>query len=331
MKSIKKILAGVLAGTMMLGMSACQQETKTEDEHIKIGVIQFAEHGSLDNCYTGFLLGLEEQGYEEGKNITVDYQVAQADMALSNQIAANFVSKGYDLIVGIATPAAQAAYNEAQKAGIPVIFNAVTDPIAAGLQNEDGSNKEGITGTSDVLPVRNQLALIRAFQPEAKRIGILYTLAESNSVASIEKYQALAPEFGFEIITQSISESQDVPQAAQSLVSKVDAVSNLTDNTVVQNLPVVLQRTNQASIPYYGSEEEQVALGLVAAEGIDYIALGKTTGQMAADIFSGKKSEELPVVIAEDSTPFYNSEALENLELTLPEQYAHAKDMANKE
>lgn len=333
----KKILSLIIAGFLSLSAVACKtsqtsnNSSENEDnKKLKIGVIQFAEHESLDNCHTGFVEGLKARGYEDGKNIAIDLQVAQADTALTNQIAQNFASKGYDLIVGIATSAAQAAYNAGQKAGIPIIFNAVTDPIAAGLQNADKSNKPGVTGTSDILPIKNQLTMIRAFQPEAKKIGILYTLSESNSLASIKTYEALAPEFGFEIVTQSITSAADVSAAAQSLVAKVDAITNLTDNTVVQNMQVILARTEAANLPYYGSEEEQVTNGCTAAEGLDYIALGKLTGGMAADIFDGKKAEEIPIVYGETSTPYINSKALEALGLELPEAYKAAQDLAGE-
>jgi putative ABC transport system substrate-binding protein len=306
-----------------------QASTNTpEGKTYKIGIIQFAEHPSLENCQKGFVQGLEERGYKENEQYTMDYQVAQADTNLANQMAENFASKGYDLIVGIATPAAQAAYNAGLKAGIPVIFNAVTDPVAAGFQNEDGTNKKGVTGTKDILPIKNQLEMIRAFQPEAKKIGILYSLSEANSKASVDIYETLASDYGFEIVSQAISSEQDIPAAAQSLVSKVDCLTNLTDNTVVQNLQVVMSKANAAQIPYYGSEEEQVTNGCIAAEGLDYIALGIVTGHMAADILEGAAPEDVPIEQAEDSSPFINSKVMEQLGITLPEAYKDATDMA---
>lgn len=337
-KRVTKLLMALIATSAIVACgeksetstSSNSSSTNTEApaKKFKIGVVQFAEHASLKNCHDGFLLGLKEAGYEDGKNIKIDYQVAQADTGLTNQIVQNFASNKADLIVGIATPAAQAAYNEGRKSNIPVIFNAVTDPILAKLQNEDGSNKEGVTGTNDRLPIKQQLAMIRAFLPEAKKIGIMYNTAEDNSLASIKIYESLAPEYGFEIVTQAITNAGDVPLAAQALISKVDALTNLTDNMVVQNMQVIIEKAKEAKIPYFGSEQEQVALGLVAAEGLDYVALGKTTGKMAAAIIEGKKPEELPIPEISESSPFYNSKTLSELGLTLPESYKHAKDLA---
>ena len=330
-KHFKQSFIFILALLLLLPLAACaasnyergEATEEAEDKKVcKIGVLQFADHPSLENCYKGFEEGLGEINYE------IDYQVAQADVALCNQIAQNFASKNYDLICGIATPAAQAAYNAARDKGIPVVFNAVTDPVAAKLQNEDGSNREGVTGASDVLPIRAQLTMIRAFLPEARSIGILYNTGEANSVSSVAAYEELAPEFDFEIVTQGISAAADIPTAAQSLTGKVDCLTNLTDNTVVQNLATILNKTEAAGIPYFGSEEEQVLNGCIAAEGIDYIALGKRTGEMAAEILSGKKAEEIPVATVEESSPFYNSEVLEAFNLELPEAYKDAADMA---
>lgn len=298
------------------------KDAKKDGKEYKIGVIQFADHPSLANCYKGFVEGLGKGNYK------IDYQVAQADMGLTNQIAQNFASKGYDLICGIATPAAQAAYNAAKDKGIPVVFNAVTDPKMAQLQNEDGSNKPGVTGAADVLPVKAQLEMIRAFLPEAKTIGILYTTSEANSESSIKTYEKLAGDYNFKIVAQGITAAADVPAAAQSLVGKTDCLTNLTDNTVVQNLATILSKTDAAGIPYFGSEEEQVANGCVAAQGLDYVALGKVTGEMAKKILAGEKPESIPVAYVQDSKPFYNSKVLKALNLKLPEAYKDAKDMA---
>lgn len=352
MKTFKQIARQALslgiAALMTFGLIACggttTSETSTEttetsgvasstaaeatataetpsDKVFKIGVIQFADHPSLKNCYDGFLEGLKEAGFEVGKNIEVDYQVGQANMDIVNQVTASFVSKRYDLIMGIATPAAQSAYNAASVKGIPVVFNAVSDPIAAELQNADGSNKKGVTGTSDVLPVVQQLELIRAFLPEAKTVGILYNLAEANSVSTIKTYETEAAAFGFEIVTQGINAAADVPAAAESLSSKVDCITNLTDNLVVQNLQTVLSKTSAKNIPYFGSEKEQVTNGCTAAMGIDYVKLGAQTGEMAAQILNGSAAESIPVAAIKEASPFYNSKALAALGLSLPDKY----------
>ena len=169
------------------------------DASYTIGIGQFAEHGSLDNCREGFIQGLAEAGIEEGTNLTILYSNAQADGGTASQIANTFAGKDVDLMCGIATPMAQAQYSLAMKTDIPVIFTAVTDPVAAELANADGTPVGEITGTSDKLPIEQQLQMIREILPDAKNIGIMYTTSEVNSESAIAEYKELAPKYGFEI------------------------------------------------------------------------------------------------------------------------------------
>ena len=285
-----------------------------------IGIGQFAAHGSLDNCREGFLQGLAEEGIVEGQNLTVLYENAQADGGIASQIVTNFVSQKVDLICGIATPMAQSAYGVGKKNDIPVIYTAVTDPIAAELANTDGTPVGEVTGTSDKLPVTEQLAMIREILPDAKTIGIMYTTSEVNSLSAIEEYKIAAPEYGFEIVETGISTTADVPLAADSLLSKVDCVTNLTDNTVVASLPVILDKANKLNVPVFGSEIEQVKIGCLAAMGLDYIDLGKQTGKMAAAVLKGeKKASEMGFEVIEEAAFYGNEKVAENLGITFPE------------
>ena len=285
-----------------------------------IGIGQFAAHGSLDNCREGFLQGLAEEGIVEGQNLTVLYENAQADGGIASQIVTNFVSQKVDLICGIATPMAQSAYGVGKKNDIPVIYTAVTDPIAAELANIDGTPVGEVTGTSDKLPVTEQLAMIREILPDAKTIGIMYTTSEVNSLSAIEEYKIAAPEYGFEIVETGISTTADVPLAADSLLSKVDCVTNLTDNTVVASLPVILDKANKLNVPVFGSEIEQVKIGCLAAMGLDYIDLGKQTGKMAAAVLKGeKKASEMGFEVIEEAAFYGNEKVAENLGITFPE------------
>ena len=291
-------------------------------EGYRIGIGQFAQHGSLDNCYTGFVEGLAEAGLVEGENLTIDPQNAQADMGIAQQIAAQFAAEKVDMMVGIATPMAQACYNAADGA-IPTIFTAVTDPVAAGFVKEDGTAAGEVTGTSDALPVEAQLKMIRAMLPDATKIGILYTTSEVNSISAIAEYKALAPAYGFEIVESGISTTADIPLALDALLGKVDCLTNLTDNTVVSALALVLDKANAAGKPVFGSEIEQVKLGCAAAEGLDYIALGRQTGLMAAKVLKGEaKASEIPYEIITEPQLYVNSEALAKFGITLSDELA---------
>lgn len=296
------------------------QNSEAAEGEYTIGVAQYAVHGSLDNCREGFLKGLAEEGFVEGENLEVIYENANGDGSLSGQIITNFVSNNVDMVCAIATPIAQSAYSVTKRSDIPVIYTAVTDPVLAELATEDQMPVGNITGTSDKLPVSEQLSMIREILPEAKTVGILYSTNEVNSQAAIEEYKKAAPEFRLEIVESGISTSADIPLAAEQLAAKVDCISNLTDNNVVSSLPVVLKAASKNGIPVFGSEIEQVKRGCLAAMGLDYIALGEQTGRMAAQVLKGEKeASEMPYELIEGAAFYGNTEAAENLGIELPE------------
>ena len=324
----KRILAVVLGAVMVMSLAGCGSGTSGEDKKASsdgektytIGISQFAEHGSLDNCREGFLEGLKEEGIEEGKNLTVSVKNAAADQGTAKQISDSFVSDKVDLICAIATPSAQAAYNSAMDSEIPVVYTAVTDPVAAKLAKDDGTAVGNVTGTSDELPIKAQLEMIREMMPDAKKIGILYTTSEANSVYSISQYEELADQYGFTLETAGITSSSEISLATADLLTKVDCLTNLTDNTVVSSLPAILDQANEKGIPVFGSEIEQVKIGCLAAEGIDYISLGKDTGKMAAKILKGEaKAEDMEYQLLTESNLYVNEKVAENLGITVPD------------
>lgn len=327
----KKLLAGMLCCVMMAGMlTGCGSasgdmesgaESGTEESYT-IGISQFAEHGSLDNCREGFIEGLKEAGIEEGVNLEVLFDNAQADTGTASSIADNYVSKKVDLICAIATPAAMSAYNSCMETDIPVIYTAISDPVAAGLADEEGTSVGNITGTSDALPVEEQLEMIRTMLPDAKKIGILYTTSEANSESTIEKYKKYAGDYGFEIVDTGINTIADVEMAAKDLTSKVDCLTNLTDNTVVSALQTVLAAANEQGIPVFGSEVEQVKNGCMASMGINYVELGKQTGAMATKVLKGEaKAEDLKYEVISQPSFYGNTKVAENLGITMDDSY----------
>lgn len=311
---MKRVISVIVCIALILAAAVSFAETYT------VGIGQFAQHGSLDNCYQGFVEGLAEAGLVEGENLKIDLQNAQADMGIAQQIAAQFASAKVDMMVGIATPMAQACYNAAAGA-IPTIFTAVTDPVAAGFASADGTAAGEVTGTSDALPIKAQLETIRVMLPDAAKIGILYTTSEVNSLSAIEIYKSLAGDYGFEIVESGISTTADIPLALDALLGKVDCLTNLTDNTVVSALALVLDKANAAGKPVFGSEIEQVKLGCVAAEGLDYIALGRQTGLMAAKVLRGEaKASEIPYEIITEPGLYVNTEALAKFGIVLSDE-----------
>lgn len=311
-KMIKTLFAGLLCGLLLLALTACGSSTPV------IGISQYGEHASLDNCRIGFLQGLAEAGLTEGKDYTVDYQNAGFDDNVAIQIGQRFSANNVALMCAIATPSATACYAAAEDKDIPVVFTAISDPESANLT---GGN---VTGTSDKLPVTAQLALIRRLQPEAKTIGILYTTSEPNSVSAIAEYEASAPDYGFAIEAIGVTAQSEVTQAADALLARgVDCLSNLTDNNVVGVLPSILEKTNEAGIPVYGSEIEQVKLGCAASAGIDYVQLGRQTGAMAAKVIRGEAAcADIPYETIDAYSTYLNSDVLDAMGISVPAEIA---------
>ena len=289
------------------------------EKDLHIGIAQFAVHGSLDNCREGFIEGLKEQGFIEDKNITIEVQNAQSDMGLASQIADSFLAAKYDLVCAIATPMAAICANTFDDK-IPVIYCAVSDPSAAGLADENGKNIGKVTGTSDTLPIEDQLIMMRALLPEAKNLGLMYTVGEANSAVQVKMYEELAPKYGFDVVVTTVSNGSEIALAVPGLISKCDCISMVLDNTVVQYLDVLLEQADAAKIPVFGSEVEQVILGCVAAEGLDYIALGKHTGDMAAMVLKGEDANSIPYKVILDNKLYINTAKLEELNITVPEE-----------
>lgn len=323
----KKVLAVILGAAMITaGLAGCggntgsSQSSSEGEKMYTIGISQFAEHGSLDNCREGFIQGLEEEGLVEGENLKIKVSNADSDTGTAAQIADTFVADKVDLICAIATPSAQAAYNSARNTDIPVVYTAVTNPEEAQLADDEGMPVGAVTGTSDQLPVEAQLAMIREILPDAKTIGILYTTSEANSAYSITQYEKYAEEYGFTLETAGVTNTSEVSMAAASLLDKVDCLTNLTDNTVVSALPTVLDQANEKNIPVFGSEIEQVKRGCLAAEGLDYVNLGIETGKMAAQILKGEaKAEDMKYELLTDSSLYINQAVADNLGITVPD------------
>ena len=319
---LKKASAFIMAAFLAAAATGCGSSSSSTGASSAvsgkktIGVIQFATHPSLDNCYEGFKEGLAEGGFKEGENLTIDFQNAQGETANADMIAKSLAAKNYDMISAIATP---------------VVFTAVNDPVGAQLVKSLDNPGTSCTGSSDVLPLEAQVKMIRAFLPNAKKIGILYTTSEPNSVSMLEKFKGVAANEGFEVVEQGVTNSSEVASGAAALAAKgVDCFNNFTDNNVVNNLSSELQAAKKAGIPVFGSEVEQVKNGCLASQSIDYVALGKQTGLMAAKILKGEATpSDLPVYTVEDATPVYNETVLQEMGLSLPSEYQTAEKVTS--
>ena len=287
------LLAASILGGCGGTSSNSSKSTLKDKEVIKIGITQFMEHPALDAARKGFIAALKAKGYEDGKNIKINYQNAQGDMPTTQSIAQNFVSQKEDLILAIATSSAQASYNATKD--IPILITAVTDPVKAGIAKSLDNSGTNVTGTSDDLPIGKQFELLKKLAPNAKKIGIVYNTSEANSQIQVENAKKAAPEYGFEIVTTGVTNVSEVPQSLDSIVGKIDALYVPTDNAVVSSIATVVNTCYKKNIPVIGSEKGQVTSGALATTGIDYTKLGYQTGLMAVEIINGKKPSELPI------------------------------------
>lgn len=317
---MKKIIALLLALVLVLSFAGCSGKKDAETaKQLKIGVIQYMSHPSLDNCYNGIKSALEASELD----YTVDFQIGSSNSADSDctNFAKNMVAENCDIIIAIATPAAKAAFAATDDTDIPVIFCAVSDPVAAGLVESNEKPGYPCTGTSDVLDLDAQVELIQAFQPDVKSIGILYTSSEDNSVSNLKTFKEICKAKNIEVVASAVQNASDIPTAAEDLASKVDCINNFTDNNVVNNLSVVLSAADKYNIPVYGSEEEQVKNGCLASVSIDYVALGKVTGEMAVEALNGADTSSMAVKTISDATPIINSTVLKKLGYTVPDSF----------
>ena len=294
-------------------LSGCAEKTQGP----KIGVVQLVEHAALDAAYQGFVDGLKEAGYEDGKNLTIDYRNAQGEQANCVTIAQKLVNDQNDLILAIATPAAQAVVNFTDT--IPVLVTAVTDPASAKLVNSNELPGTNVSGTSDLNPVDAQVRLIKRILPDAKKIAFLFCSSEENSYFQVGLAKKTADEIGLEYVDATVSSSNEIQSVVESLVGKVDAIYAPTDNMIAAGMATVSMVSTPAGIPVFCGEAGMVDNGGFATYGLNYYELGKQTAAMAVDILeNGKNPAEMPIQYLEKCDLAINMEAAEEMGIEIP-------------
>lgn len=295
-------------------LASCSASNSSDDSSsYSIGITQIVTHTSLDAAREGFKAALEAAGL----SVTYDEQNAQGDQATATSIATKFASADLDLVLAIATPAAQAVAQAVTT--IPVLFTAVTDPEAAELVATAEVPGANITGTTDMNPVAEQIGLIKKFSPEATSVGIIYSSGEVNSEVQVELAKTAAAAEGLTVKEATITNSSEVQQAAATLTD-VSAIYVPTDNNVVSALPSVLQVGEDNQIPVIVGEADSVRNGGLATYGIDYTKLGEQTGQMAVRILvDGDDPATMPVETQAEYSLVINSAAAGLMGVAIPD------------
>lgn len=319
MKKVLVLLLVVLfaAGLMLTG---CSSTDASQEKVYKVGLLQLVEHPSLDYVRTGMLEAIKDNGFIDGKNIIIDYQNAQNDQSTMDTIAKKFVADNVDLIITITTPATIVA--AANTTSIPIVFGAVTDPVAARVVESLEKPNTNVTGVSDLNPFDAQFEMMQKVVPHAKKIGIVYNTSEVNSQVQVEKAQEYAAKLGYEIITAPVTNSSEVLQAAQTLAGKkIDAFYVITDNTVATSINSLSQVAIDNKIPTIVAEDSQVEGGCLISIGIDYVIHGYQAGEMAVRVLRGENPAEIPVEFQKDLKVVINRSTQEALGIDLPEEY----------
>ncbi len=293
------------------------KKPEAADKTFKIGVVQLVEHAALDASYQGFVDGLAEAGYEVGKNITIDFNNAQGEQANANTIASKLVNDKNDLILAIATPAAQAVANATTE--IPILITAVTDPADAKLVASNEAPGGNVTGTSDLTPVAAQIELITKVIPNAKKIGLLYNSSEANSEFQANIARAAAKDLGLETVNYTVSNSNEIQQVVESMIGKVDAIYAPTDNMIAAGMTTVGMVANDNNMPVFPGEGGMVDAGGLMTYGLSYYELGKQTGAMAARVLEGADPATMPIEYLKTFDLHINEDTVAKLGITIPD------------
>jgi putative ABC transport system substrate-binding protein len=292
--------------------------THAAEKVVRIGITQIVEHPALDATRKGFIDYLEQHGYKAGAKAEYDYKNAQNNRAVSGQIARKLVGDRVDLILSIATPSSQDVAAATKE--IPILFAAVTDPVAAGLVKSLDKPGGNVSGTTDRSPVARQLDLIREIVPKAKTIGTIFNPGEVNSVASVKEIKEEATKRGLTVVEASATSSSAVKMAAESLVGRVDLIHVPTDNTVVLAFESVVKVCQDNKIPLFAADTDSVNRGAIAALAVDYYKLGLQTGAMAQKILEGKvKVSDLPVEEQSELLLYLNPKQAQKMGVALSE------------
>ncbi len=299
--------SAALASTVLAAPAVAQTRT--------VAVTAIVEHPALDAARDGVRDGLAAAGFG-AQQINFVYQSAQGDASTAAQIARQFVGDGAAVIVPISTPSAQAVL--AATSDIPVVFTAVTDPLAAQLVTNLEAPGGNVTGLSDMSPMADHLALMQEFVPGLDSIGVLYNAGEVNSVSLVTRLKELAAAAGVTIVEATADNSSGVQNAARSLVGNVDAIYVPTDSTVVSALEAVIAVAEENDIPLFSGDTDSVERGTLASIGFDYYDVGLQTGAVVARILNGEAPGSIPVTFATGSDLYVNTGAAERMGIAIP-------------
>lgn len=305
-----------------------EEKTSTgEKEVVKIGILQFVTHDALDEIEKGIEDGLADAGYE-GSNVELTVLNAEADQSKIQTMSKKLVNDGNDILIGIATPAAQGLASATSD--VPVVMGAISDPVGAKLVKNLEQPEGNVTGVSNHIPLAQTVDLIKTITPNAKTIGVLYASSEDNSVSQVKEFTDFAEKAGLTVVEYAVPSTNEITTTMSVMTGKVDAVFVPQDNTIASAFPTVVSAANTVKLPVYSSVDTMVKQGSIASVAQSQYGLGLETAKVALKILAGKNVSEVPVNVVDTGTPTLNLKAAKELGITIPDSLLEEADVAVK-
>ena len=305
-----------------------EETNKVENKEVKVGVLQLLSHPALDQIYKGLEDGLKKEGYEVGKNLKIDLQNAQGDQSNLASMGQKLVTDNNDILVGITTPATLSLSNATKDK--PIIMGGITYPVEAGLIKTEDKPGNNITGVSDRTPIKQQLEIMKKVLPKMKKVGILYTASEDNSVKQAQEAEKLAKELGLEVKVSSVANTNDIQQVTESLASQTDAIFIPIDNTIASAMATVVKVTDAKKIPVFPSADTMVADGGLLGLGVDQYQIGVETAKVVAKVLKGADTKDMSIVLANEGVIYLNEAKAKQLGIEIPKEIKDKAKVVDK-
>ena len=304
------------------------EEKNVEEKKVKVGVLQLLSHPALDQIYKGLEDGLVKEGYTVGKNLQLDLQNAQGDQSNLVSMGQKLVSDNNDLLVGITTPATLSLSNATKDK--PIIMAGITYPVEAGLIKSENNPGNNITGVSDRTPIKQQLEVMKQILPKMKKVGILYTASEDNSVKQAQEAEKLAKELGLEVKVSTVANTNDIQQVTETLAAETDAIFVPIDNTIASAMATVVKVTDAKKVPVFPSSDTMVTDGGLLGIGVDQYKIGIETAKVIAKVLKGADTKTMPIVLANEGVIYLNEAKAKQLGIEIPQDIKDKAKVVDK-
>lgn len=310
-----------------IGTDLFKKEHQDANKVVKVGILQFVTHDALDQIEKGIEDGLKEAGYK-GDKVKITLLNAEGDQSKIQTMSKQLVNDKNDVVIGIATPAAQGL--AAATKDIPVIMGAISDPVGAKLVKDLKHPEGNVTGTSNQVPIKQTVELVKSLTPNAKTIGILYASSEDNSKSQVESFKKYSEKDGLNVVEYAVPSTNEINTTMSVMTGKVDAIWTPQDNTIASAFSTVISSANQAKIPVYTTVDTMVKEGGLASVAQSQYELGMATARSAVKVLKGKRVKDVPVDVIDDGTPTLNLKVAQDLNITIPDDVLKQSDIAVK-